>query len=115
MIAHQEKREAEKAEAKADDEASDASSALSSHVGSESEGEEKEENEDPELVAAAAAEGRAMVWEPLPSADGPEGDTGGGGWERAGVAEQLSAAGAATAAADRLVEAGSVAAPCSEA
>ena len=100
MIAVQEKREAEKARAKAGGEDSDASSAISSRVGSESEEEEKEDQEDPELIAAAVAESKAMVWEPLPSADGPEADTGDGDWERAGVAERLSAAGAAVAAAD---------------
>ena len=94
MIAYQEKREAEKAKAKAGGDDSDASSAFSSHVGSESEEEDKEAQEDPDLIAAALAERKAMVWEPLPSADGPETDTGGGDWERAGVAERLSAAGA---------------------
>ena len=52
------------------------------------------------MIAAAVAESKAMVWEPLPSSDGPEADAGAGDWERAGIAERLSAAGAATAAAD---------------
>ena len=61
------------------------------------------------MAAAAAAERTAMVWEPLPSAGGPEADTGAGDWECAGIAERLSAAGAAPAAAD-VVLAGSSAA-----
>ena len=61
------------------------------------------------MVASAVAEDRGMVWEPLPSADGPEDGVGADDWERAGVAERLSAAGAAPAAAD-VVLAGSSAA-----
>ena len=61
------------------------------------------------MVASAVAEGRGMVWEALPSTDGP--DVGAGDdWERAGVAERLSAAGAAPAAADVSI-AGDSAAP----
>ena len=67
------------------------------------------------MIAAAAAESRVMVWEPLPSTDGPETDTGGRDWERAGVAERLSAAGAATAAADTVLAGSSAALQAGEA
>ena len=100
MVARHERRQAEKESGKTGDQDSGATSSGSGNVGSEGEEEEKEEEEDPELVAAALAEKKTMVWEPLPSADGPDGEVGGGDWERASVAERLSAAGAAPAAAD---------------
>ena len=115
MIAVQEKREADKAKGKAGDEDSDASSALGSGLGNESEEEDKKENEDPELAATVVAEDRGMVWEALPSADGPDGGVGDDDWERAGVAERLSAAGAASAAADVVLAGSSATAPRGEA
>ena len=56
-----------------------------------------------------------MVWEALPSADGPEDGVGADDWERAGVAERLSAAGAAPAAADVVLAGSSAAAQRGEA
>ena len=76
MIAVQEMREAEKSKDKAGDEDSDASSALSNRLGSESEQEEQDENADLEMAATAVTEDRGMVWEALPSADGPDGGVG---------------------------------------
>ena len=72
------------------------------------------ENEDLEVAATAVAEDRGMVWEALPSADGPDGCVG-DDWERAGVAERLSAAGAASAAADVVLAGSSATAPRGEA
>ena len=115
MIAAQEMREAEKSKDKAGDEDSDASSALSSRLWSESEQEEQEENAELEMAATAVTEDKGMVWEALPSADGPDGCVGDDEWERAGVAERLSAAGAASAAADVVLAGSSATAPRGEA